>query len=414
MIKKILIKSFSALMIFTATFSYLAFPTSINAATKEPETLGELKQQLADLKKQKSQNETNKQQTQNEINAKKQAIASAKEQITEAEGQIEQAEEEIEISNQKIEDIKETTKKSLRFLQQMKSQNTYLTFITEADSMTEMIMRIKAVEQLNDYNQRKFEELEQLIKDNEQLKKDLKKKQEELSVKIDNYTKTIESLYGNLADYDEFALDIDTQIKTMQASVDSYISLCSKSSKSYLGDAELLSDCANIPYNAGWLKPLNKGKVTSTWGYRTDPITGRQYSFHNGMDIGGNPEGTQVFAAAGGVVAGIVWRYSCGGNMVYINVTVGGKKYTTYYYHLLTVNVSVGQVVTQNTIIGTVGGYSTSTSHGGYDGCTTGAHLHFGVETGYYSYIVRNNIITPPGFNNSIGYSFKSRTDYYG
>jgi murein DD-endopeptidase MepM/ murein hydrolase activator NlpD len=101
--------------------------------------------------------------------------------------------------------------------------------------------------------------------------------------------------------------------------------------------------------------------------------------------------------------------------MLYINVNVGGVKYTTYYYHLLTVNVKVGDVVTQNTVIGTVGGYSTSTTHGGYDSCTTGAHLHFGVAKGYYSgSINRANVITPPGFPNAKGYRFTSRTDYYG
>ena len=101
--------------------------------------------------------------------------------------------------------------------------------------------------------------------------------------------------------------------------------------------------------------------------------------------------------------------------MLYINVVVGGQKYTTYYYHLLKVNVKVGDVVTQNTVIGTVGGYSTSTAHGGYDTCTTGAHLHFGVAKGFFtSTLIRNNVITPPGFPNSTGYKFSSRTDYYG
>ena len=194
----------------------------------------------------------------------------------------------------------------------------------------------------------------------------------------------------------------------MQSQVNAYVKLCANSSKSYLGDNELLSDCTNVPYNAGWLKPLNSGKTTSTIGSRWG-------SYHNALDIGGNREGTPVYAAAAGTVSGIIWRYRCGGNMVYINVTVGGKKYTTYYYHLLTVNVSYGQTVTQNTIIGTVGGSSTAKSNGGYDGCTTGAHLHYGVANGYYTgTIARANVITPPGFPNSKGYSFKSRTDYYG
>ena len=102
--------------------------------------------------------------------------------------------------------------------------------------------------------------------------------------------------------------------------------------------------------------------------------------------------------------------------MLYINVNVNGEKYTTYYYHLLNFNVNVGDIVTQNTILGWVGGYSTSTQYGGYDYCTTGAHRHFGVAKGYYNSrtgIVNSSIITPPGFKNVYGYQFYSRYDMY-
>ena len=90
----------------------------------------------------------------------------------------------------------------------------------------------------------------------------------------------------------------------------------------YLNVDEFLTDCTNVPYNAGWLKPLKKGKITSTIGMRWG-------SYHNALDIGGNAEGTPIYAAAAGTVSGFVSRYKCGGNMLYINVTVGGEKYTT-------------------------------------------------------------------------------------
>ncbi|MBR3297282.1 MAG: peptidoglycan DD-metalloendopeptidase family protein, partial [Firmicutes bacterium] len=253
-----------------------------------------------------------------------------------------------------------------------------------------------------------LKQLEALIEENIELKQQLDAKEKQLEGKIVSYQATIKKLYGDIQSYDKFALDIDTQIKTMQKQVDTYVKLCASSSKSYLGDNEKLSDCTNVPYNAGWLKPLNKGVITSTIGSRWG-------SYHNALDIGGNSEGTPIYAAAAGTIAGIIYRYRCGGNMVYINVVVGGKKYTTYYYHLLTVNVNVGQVVTQGTVIGKVGGYSTGKNHGGYDSCTTGAHLHFGVANGYYTgSINRANVITPPGFPNQKGYKFSSRSDYYG
>ena len=67
--------------------------------------------------------------------------------------------------------------------------------------------------------------------------------------------------------------------------------------------------------------------------------------------------------------------------------------------HLLSVNVSVNQTVDPNTVIGKVGGGSTASSNGGYDNCTTGAHLHFGMANGWHSV----------GFNS---YSFNPRNKF--
>ena len=400
--KKISLSILSVLIAIT----WILSPIQVQA--KDPETLGDLKNELASLKQQKATNDANKQNAQSRIRANEQAINTAEAEISKAEADIEEAEAKIEESNEKIEELKDQTKKLLKFLQQMQSQNEYVEYISGASSMTDLMMRISAVEQITSYNQDFLKKLEGLIKENEQLKIDLAEKQKQLQGKIVSYQATIKNLYGDIESYDKYALDIDTQIKTMQAQVNSYVKLCASSPKAYLGDAELLTDCTQVPYNAGWLKPLNSGVTTSTIGSRWG-------SYHNALDIGGNKEGTSVYAAAAGTVAGIVYRYRCGGNMVYINVQVGGKKYTTYYYHLLSVNVHVGQVVTQSTVIGTVGGGSTAKSKGGYDSCTTGAHLHFGVQTGYYNgRINKANVITPPGFPNQKGYRFKSRTDYYG
>ncbi len=415
MIKSIMKKAFPFLMMIAVLFTYTISPIPVEAKSDADKTLGDLKQDLADLKKKKADNDAKEQQTKTEISRKQQAIKTAKADIVQAEEDINKAEEEIEESNTKIEELKVQTENVLKVLQQLQSENVYLKYMSDSSSITELIMRIAAVGQITDSNKKSLDELDALIKKNEQLKKDLAKKQQDLTAKIDSYEKAIKELYGNLEEYDEFALDIDTQIKTMQQQVDAYKELCAQSKNSYLGDKEKLTDCANVPYNAGWLKPLVKGSVTSLEGYRTHPITGEKYSFHSGIDIGKVSEGTPVYAAAAGTVSGMVPKYSCGGNMLYITVVVGGVEYTTFYYHLLRFNVKVGQVVTQDTVIGFVGGYSTSSRHGGYDTCTTGAHLHFGVAKGWFNGSVPNSkVIVPPGFNNKVGYSWNVRTAYYG
>ena len=61
-------------------------------------------------------------------------------------------------------------------------------------------------------------------------------------------------------------------------------------------------------------------------------------------------------------------------------VEVNGKKYTTQYQHLASINVKVGQTVRKTDVIGYSGGYKGVTY---WDSCSTGAHLHFTVLTGW-------------------------------
>lgn len=76
--------------------------------------------------------------------------------------------------------------------------------------------------------------------------------------------------------------------------------------------------------------------------------------------------------------------------------------------------VSVGDTVTVNDVIALSGGYSTAKKNGGYDTCTTGAHLHFGVSVGAYTTWAKYtaNLIEPPGFPGK-GSWFYSRTQWF-
>ena len=67
--------------------------------------------------------------------------------------------------------------------------------------------------------------------------------------------------------------------------------------------------------------------------------------------------------------------------MVVVHHNINGKTYTSVYAHLKTVNVKEGDTVTRNTIVGIMGGDS---STWWYDKCSTGRHLHLTVATGLY------------------------------
>ncbi len=411
MIKKIINYTLNIVLIFAILISYYVSPEIVNASN--PETLGDLRKEYENLLAEKRANDNKTEAAKAEIARKEAAINEANEGISDAEDQYEEAELAISLSNEKIASLEEETKKVLLYMQQMQGQNAYVEYVTGASSMTELIMRAQAVNQVTGYIQTTTKNLEEEIKKNEQLKIELKEKKVQLENQIVAYQAAISEQYGNIEEYSKFSESIEEKVTSAKNLYENYKGLCSENAGS-TADSVLLSSCTNVPVNSGWLKPLNSGVISSPKGYRTHPTTGQVYSFHNAVDIAVS-EGTKIYAAAAGVVKGIYEKTKCGGNKVYIQVSVGGKNYTTYYYHLLNIYVKEGDVVTQNTVIGTVGGYSTSSLHGGYDTCSTGAHLHFGVAEGWYKSSPPNSkVIVPPGFKNSVGYRFYSRTDYYG
>ena len=397
------------LLVITFGISFIILP--LNSEAKAASTLRELRAELSKLQAQKKSNENEKKSSQTEIKNKTAAIDDAYSEIKVAEDKIELAIQRIAESEKEIETITAETNELMRFMQITSGENAYMEYISNAGSMTEMIMRLSAVDQITDYNKEQLNRLDNLIKENEQLKVDMANYQKQLNSNITAYENRISKLDARLAELDELADSIDDQIKNQKSLIDYYVGLGCKEDQD-------LQQCVSVANNAGWLKPLKKGTVTSLWGYRKDPISGVT-KFHNGIDLAGNSEGTPVYAAAAGTVAGITKKSSCGGNKVYVHVYVKGVAYTTYYFHLLTINVKVGDKVSTDSVIGTVGGGKQTKS---YDKCSTGAHLHFGVAKGFYlgggkdgysSYsTLVSKSMSPPGFGGK-GWKFTSRTQFY-
>lgn len=110
--------------------------------------------------------------------------------------------------------------------------------------------------------------------------------------------------------------------------------------------------------------PLPKGVITSGFGYRSSPFTGRQ-TFHGGIDISA-PEGTEVFSAREGRVIETGWD-EIYGNFILI-LHEGG--WQTLYGHLRKIFISLNQEVNSTIIIAEVGS----------TGLSTGPHLHFEIR----------------------------------
>jgi murein DD-endopeptidase MepM/ murein hydrolase activator NlpD len=110
--------------------------------------------------------------------------------------------------------------------------------------------------------------------------------------------------------------------------------------------------------------PAPGHSVSSTFGYRTDPLLGTR-AFHSGIDFRG-PTGSAVKASGDGVVtfAGANGGY---GKMVELRHADG---WTTRYAHLSAILVSQGERVSLGDRIGEIGS----------TGRSTGPHLHYEIR----------------------------------
>ena len=110
-------------------------------------------------------------------------------------------------------------------------------------------------------------------------------------------------------------------------------------------------------------RPVEKGWISSHFGKRADPFTGKQ-EFHRGVDFAGQYY-SNVISVAGGVITEADSRSGYGG-LVEID---HGNGYVTRYAHNEKLEVKVGQTVKKGQVIAKMGS----------TGRSTGPHVHFEV-----------------------------------
>jgi murein DD-endopeptidase MepM/ murein hydrolase activator NlpD len=120
------------------------------------------------------------------------------------------------------------------------------------------------------------------------------------------------------------------------------------------------------------IMPADGGMITSSFGYRADPITGGG-AFHPGLDFRG-AYGAPIHAAAEGTVS-FVGQIRGYGNVVEIS---HGNGLLTRYAHMSRTMATTGQQVAAGDTIGAIGS----------TGRSTGPHLHFEVR-------INNRVVNP-------------------
>lgn len=127
----------------------------------------------------------------------------------------------------------------------------------------------------------------------------------------------------------------------------------------YFGErSEYIRDIPNI-----WPLEYNRlNRITSGFGYRISPISGR-LTFHGGIDLSG-VWNAKVIVSADGVVIENSSGHPKYGNFVRVQHDYG---FETRYAHMSYVGISKGQILNQGDLIGYIGD----------TGQSIGRHLHY-------------------------------------
>ena len=156
------------------------FYVPIVSASEEQPTLGELKVEYQAKLDEKASYEAMSEEAKAEIAEKEAAIDEVEVSIHASEEEMNRIQESIDASNKEIEKLTGDAKSVLLYLQQMQGENAYVEYVSGASSMTDLITRIAAIEQISNSIQTTMNNLEKEIEHNEQLKVEEENKQKEL------------------------------------------------------------------------------------------------------------------------------------------------------------------------------------------------------------------------------------------
>lgn len=346
----------------------------VNIDCVEAKTLRDLKNELAIKEQEYEDYENKKQLTESEIAQKKQNITAINNEISEIQQEMLNLTEEINNLNTEIEEKEKEIKQIMSYYQLSNGESAYLEYIFKANDFTDFIYRMAIAEQLSDYNDKLIDEYNAKIKENEEKKVELNNKTVALNKKQDDLKVELANLNNQLGNILEETISVEDEIEVLREYIDTY------ENKYKCGLDEDINVCGRdkLPPGTAFFRPVVAGTISAHFGWYSPWGTS---TWHYGTDFAGTGHGADVYAAANGKVSGIIYRNPCGGNMVFVHHIVNGQKYTSGYFHLADVSVSVGDTVSYNTVIGHVGGNPYIET---WDDCSTGTHLHFQLAYGLY------------------------------
>ena len=319
-----------------------------------------------------------------EINDAKGALNKAKSNTNNAKAQMQAAERQgaalaeeisllesqIDLLNQNIEAVELSEEEQYeKFCQQVRQEEergtlSYWSILFKASSFDDLLSRIDFVNAIMEYDQ-------QIMGDLQEIRAELKENRAELESQENELDDAHQQQTVLAAQYAELYKDYKQTEEDLQAAYNEAVAEEAALEASMKEVERIAAELGVTGGSSGgyiWPVKVNPIYITSKFGPRAQPTAGAS-TLHNGIDIGVSY--VPVYAAKSGTVT-LAGTNGGFGNCVIIS---HGTNYTTTYGHLSSINVKVGDVVSQGQQIATSGNTGTS----------TGPHLDFRImEAGVY------------------------------
>ena len=333
--------------------------------------------QMAEVQKQIDSKKKEVNDAKGALNKAKNNTKNAKAQMQAAERQgaalaeeISLLESQIGLLNTNIETVEESEKEQYElFCQQVRQEEergtlSYWSVLFKASGFEDLLSRIDFINEIMEYDQMVLDDLQEI-------RAELKENRTELEVQENELDSAHAQQEALAAQYAEMYKDYKQTEEDLQAAYDEAVA---EESALEAAMKEVERIAAELGVTGGtsggyiWPVKANPIYITSKFGPRKQPTAGAS-TLHNGIDIGVSY--VPVYAAKAGTVT-LAGTNGGFGNCVIIS---HGTNYSTTYGHLSTINVKVGDVVSQGQQIATSGNTGTS----------TGPHLDFRImEAGVY------------------------------
>ncbi|OQY02501.1 MAG: metalloendopeptidase [Desulfobacteraceae bacterium 4572_130] len=153
-------------------------------------------------------------------------------------------------------------------------------------------------------------------------------------------------------------------MQEMHKQISQIDAITKKETSNFTQILKLLEKKRNLLASTPSIRPARGGWITSRFGYRKSPFTGKK-EFHAGLDIA-NRIGTKIIATANGKIS-YAQRKKIIGKMIVID---HGHGIVTKYGHLNKILIKKGDKVKRGDIIAFMGN----------TGISTGPHLHYEIK----------------------------------